>query len=204
MVQMWDSIPERSVIDRTINSLVSNNIAAELLDDFTLAKARILSMIPANTSVLTEGSATLNELGISQHIDNSPDYKSFRNEIFGISDIAHRLQTRRQMVNPDVVIGSAQAITESGHIYFASKSGSQIPPYAYSAKKVMLVVGTHKIVSSDDDAMRRIYERCVPMENARAQEAYGFGTSFNKLFVIMKEDLPDRTRVVFINRAIGF
>lgn len=201
---MWDTQASKESIDKTIGALLANNISAVLFDNPKAASDYVVSLIPKKSSVLTETSITIKEMGLMDYIDESKEYESFRSNIFGISDPSQRLKERRRMVNPEVVVGSAQAVTESGHIYFASKSGSQLPPYAYSANRVIIVVGTQKIVKSDEDAIRRINERCVPMENERALRAYGQGTSLNKLFVIMKEEIANRLTIVFINKSIGF
>ncbi len=201
---MWDIQASKKTVDKTIGALSANNISSILFDDPKTASDYVTSLIPKGSSVLTETSITLKEMGLMSRIDESEEYESFRSKIFGISDASQRLKERRRMVNPDVVVGSAQAVTSSGHIYFASKSGSQLPPYAYSASKAIIVIGTQKIVGSDEDAMRRIKERCVPMENERALKEYGHGTSLNKLFIILKEEIAGRLIVVFINKSIGF
>ena len=45
----------------------------------------------------------------------------------------------------------------------ASASGSQLGPYASGAGKVIFLVGTQKIVSDLEGAMRRIHEYVYPL-----------------------------------------
>ena len=201
---MWDTLQSDESIERTAGALRANNIAAEVFDRTDAVKAHVMSMLPDGASVLTSTSVTLDAIGISNEINESAKYVSFKKQIFGITDKASHLVERRRLVNPDYVIGSAHAITETGSIYVASGSGSQIAPYAYSAAHLMLIVGAQKIVKSDADAIRRIEEHCVPLEDARAMKAYGRGTSFNKLLVIRKEGTPGRTSVIFVRKVIGF
>ncbi len=188
----------------TMRALERNGIRAELFEDGEGAKARALSLVPKGASVLTATSITLDSLGISKDIDGNLGYASFRERFRSIGDADERLAARRALVNPDFALGSVQAVTRSGHLFFATKSGSQLPAYAYSAGNVILVVGTQKIVKDDAEAVRRIEERCVPMEQKRMMGAYGIGTSFNKMLVIRREDIEGRTRVLFVNREVGF
>ena len=191
-------------IERTVAALRANNIAAEVFDSTDAVKAHVISMLPEGASVLTSTSVTLDTIGISNEINESAKYVSFKKQIFGVTDKIAHIAERRRLVNPDYVIGSAHAITETGSIYVASGSGSQLAPYAYSAAHLILVVGAQKIVKTDADAIRRIEEHCMPMEDVRAMKAYGRGTSFNKLLVIRKEGAPGRTSVIFVRKVIGF
>jgi hypothetical protein len=72
------------------------------------------------------------------------------------------------------------------------------------AGKVILVVGTQKIVSDLEDARRRIDEYAFPLEDARAQAAYGVRSGVNKVLIINREWIPDRTTVVLVDEALGF
>jgi hypothetical protein len=83
-------------------------------------------------------------------------------------------------------------------------SGSQLGPYASGAGKVILVVGTQKIVSTLDEGLRRITEYAFPLEDARAQEAYGVHSAINKVLITNREINPGRTTVVLIDEVVGF
>ncbi len=200
---MWDILRSDDAIERTVQALRANNISADVFDKIEDAKAHIISMLPEGASVLTSTSVTLDTMGVSDLINESQKYISFKKQIFGIADKVALLNERRRLLNPDYVIGSAHAVTETGSIYVASASGSQIAPYAYGAAHLILVIGAQKIVKTDSDAMKRIEDHCVPLEDARAMKAYGRGTSFNKLLVI-KKDTPGRTSVIFVRKVIGF
>jgi hypothetical protein len=74
--------------------------------------------------------------------------------------------------SPDYVVGSVHALTEGGPLLIASASGSQLGPLVSGAGHVILVIGGQKIVSDVETGMRRIYEYCYPLEDARARRAY--------------------------------
>jgi hypothetical protein len=69
---------------------------------------------------------------------------------------------------------------------------------------VILVVGTQKIVSNLEEALRRIDAYAFPLENARAQAAYGIQSAVNKVLVINREANPGRITVVFVDEVLGF
>jgi hypothetical protein len=102
------------------------------------------------------------------------------------------------------MLGSVHALTETGSLVTASMSGSQLGPYASGAGRVILVVGTQKIVSDLEEALRRVNEYAFPLEDARAQAAYGIRSGVNKLLVINREVNPGRITVVLVDEVLGF
>ena len=113
-------------------------------------------------------------------------------------------EIRRLAAAPDVMLGSVHAVTESGTLVTASASGSQLGPYASGAGKVILIVGTQKIVSDLDEAFRRIEEYAFPLEDARAEAEYGIHSGVNKVLIVNRELTPGRITVVFVDEALGF
>ena len=113
-------------------------------------------------------------------------------------------EIRRLSAAPDVMLGSVQAVTETGSLVTVSASGSQLGPYASGAGHVILVVGTQKIVADLAEALRRIDDYVFPLEDARAQAAYGVHSGVNKVLIINREYTPGRITVVFVDEALGF
>jgi hypothetical protein len=113
-------------------------------------------------------------------------------------------EIRRLGAAPDVMLGSVHAVTETGSLLAASMSGSQLGPYVSGAGRVVLVVGTQKIVADLEEALHRIHEYAYPLEDARAQEAYGIRSAVNKVLVINREITPGRITVVLVDEVLGF
>ena len=84
----------------------------------------------------------------------------------------HR-EMRTLAASPDYVVGSVHALTEGGSLLIASASGSQLGPLVSGAGQVILVIGAQKIVRDVATGMRRIYEYCYPLEDARARGPTG-------------------------------
>jgi L-lactate utilization protein LutC len=113
-------------------------------------------------------------------------------------------EIRRLASAPDVMLGSVNAVTETGTLVVASAGGRQLGPYAAGAGRVILVVGTQKIVSNVEEALRRIHEYVLPLEDARAHAAYGVHSGVNKVLIVNRELTPGRITVVLVDEALGF
>jgi len=111
---------------------------------------------------------------------------------------------RRLGAAPDVMLGSVHAVTETGSLLTASMSGSQLGPYSSGAGRVILVVGTQKIVPDLEEGLQRIDEYSYTLEDARAQAAYGIRSAVNKILVINREIVPGRITVVLVDEVLGF
>jgi hypothetical protein len=53
-------------------------------------------------------------------------------------------------------------------------------------------------------ALRRVDEYAFPLEDARAQTAYGIHSAVNKVLIIHREFTPGRITVVLCDEALGF
>jgi acyl-CoA hydrolase len=103
---------------------------------------------------------------------------------------------------PDVFVSSVHALTEEGQMVIASASGSQLGPIATGAGRVILAVGAQKVVPDLTTALKRVDEYSYPIEDVRAQEAYGSHTAIRKLLVV-SGDFPGRTTVVLVREPVG-
>lgn len=71
------------------------------------------------------------------------------------------------------------------------------------AGRLILVVGSQKLVPDLDAAMRRIREVVFPWENDRVRERPGVDTSLDKVLLILGEWRPGRTTVVLVREPVG-
>ena len=86
-----------------------------------------------------------------------------------------------------------------------SSSGSQLAFYVYGAAKVIWVVGTQKIVKNLDEAFKRLYEYTLPLvSDLYIKEASYPGTSVDKILIVEKEPVPNRTTLIFVRERLGF
>lgn len=188
----------------TVGSCNNNGFTAAVAENSKEAKDMVCSIIPKQAEVFVMTSVTLDRSGISKAIDESGEYESVREKLNHMDPAIQKKEMRRLGAAPDWAVGSVHAVTEDGHLLIASNTGSQLCAYVYGAEKVVFVVGTQKIVKDDQEAVRRIYEHALPLENARAQQAYGIHSFVSKLLTINREVVPDRIKIVFVKEQLGF
>jgi L-lactate utilization protein LutC len=191
-------------VTRTTAALESNGINALRATTGEEAKRIVLDLIPDGSQVHHGASQTLEETGIVGELEGSGRYEPIRPRLWSMDRETEADEIRRLGAAPDVMLGSVHAVTETGSLVAASASGSQLAPYAAGAGKVILVVGTQKIVSDLDEGLRRIDEYVFPLEDARAEAAYGVHSGVNKLLIINREYIPGRITVVFVDEVLGF
>jgi acyl-CoA hydrolase len=200
----FTSLPDEHALAATVVALEEHGFSVEVADDLDAAQAAVLARIPEGSSVMTNTSVTLAETGIADAInDGGGRWESARNKMFAL-DFATQAQEMKAIGGqPDYALGSVHAITADGTLVIASASGSQLASYAWGAANVIFVVGAQKLVPTLDAAHQRIYQHSLPLEDARAQAAYGQHSQVGKVLEIHQE-LPGRIHIVVIRRQVGF
>src|SRR5207302_4433778 len=191
-------------VKRTIAALEANGIAALRAADLAEAKRLVLDLIPEGSEVHSGASQSLELTGVRDEIKESGRYEPIRPRIWSMDRNTQGDEIRRLGAAPAVMLGSVHAVTETGALLAASMSGSQLGPYVSGAGKVILVVGRQKIVSDLEEGLPRINEYAFPLEDARAQAAYGVHSAVNKVLIINREIVAERITVVLVGDAIGF
>src|SRR5438445_4186749 len=200
----WATKADDVRVKRTIAALEANGITALRAADRAEARRLVLELIPEGAEVHSGASQSLDLAGVSAEIETSGRYEPIRPRIWSMDRETQGDEIRRLGAAPDFMLGSVHAVTETGSLLAASMSGSQLGPYMSGAGRVILVVGTQKIVSDLEEGLQRIDEYAYPLEDARAQAAYGIRSAVNKVAVINREITPGRITVVFVDEAIGF
>ena len=191
-------------VERTAAALERNGFTVRRAANAHEARKIVLRLIPDGAEVHHGASQTLQLTGITEAIEASGRYRPVRPRIFGMDRQSQADEIRRLAAAPEVMLGSVHAVTETGSLMTASMSGSQLGPYASGAGRVILVVGTQKIVPGLEEGLRRIDEYALPLEDARAQEAYGVHSAVNKVLIVNREVSPGRVTVVLVDEALGF
>jgi LUD domain len=200
----WATKADDDRVKRTMAALEANGITALRAPDAAEAKRIVLDLIPEGSQVHHGASQSLDDTGITAEIETSGRYDALRPRIWSMDRKTQADDIRRLGAAPDVMLGSVHAVTESGSLVAASMGGSQLGPYVSGAGRVILLVGTQKIVSDLEEGLRRINEYSFPLEDARAQAAYGIHSAVNKVLIINREYAPGRITVVFIDEVLGF
>ena len=198
------TLPDEHALQATVVALEEHGFSVEVVDDLDAARKAVLARIPEASSVMTNTSVTLAETGIADAInDGGGRWESARNAMFALDFATQAQQMKAIGGQPDYALGSVHAITRDGTLVIASASGSQLASYAWGAANVIFVAGAQKLVPTLEAAHQRIYQHSLPLEDARAQAAYGQHSQVGKVLEIHQE-LPGRIHVVLIREAVGF
>ncbi len=200
----YAQMPTDEVIQKTVQALKQNGIAATVADKIDQAKQAVLDLVVEGSEVFTMSSMTLEALGIPKVINESGKYQSIRAKLNSMDRKTQGREMSRLGSAPEIAIGSVHAVTQNGQLLIASNSGSQLASYASSAEKVIWVIGAQKIVIDLDNGFKRIYEYSLPLEDVRAQKAYGVHSNVSKILIINKEIRPDRASVILVKQNLGF
>jgi L-lactate utilization protein LutC len=204
IVRRYGTVADDSRVKRAATALEANGIRVLRAANAAEAKELVLGLIDEGSEVHHGASISLDVAGITDEIDKSGRYESLRPRIFSMDRQTRADEIRRLSSAPEVMLGSVHAVTETGSLLAASMSGSQLGPYVSGAGRVILVVGTQKIVPDLEEGLRRIEEYAFPLEDARAQAAYGIHSAVNKVLIINREIVPGRITVVFVDEVLGF
>ncbi len=200
----FGTVADDARVTRTAAALEANGIRVLRAASPAEAKRIVLDLIPDGSQVHSGASQSLEVSGIIDEIERSPRYDPVRPRIRSLDRNTRADEVRRLSAAPDVMLGSVHAVTETGALLAASMGGSQLGPYASGAGRVILVVGTQKIVSDLEEGLRRINDYSFPLEDARAQAAYGIHSAVNKVLMINREIIPERITVVLVDEVLGF
>ena len=200
----FSNLASENQIERTIKALEANNIHTISAENGADAKKKLYEMIPAGAEVFTSSSVTLNTLGILDEVDKSGRYNSVRAKLEKMDPKTQGREMQKMGATPEYMIGSVHAVTETGCVIIASKTGSQLAGYVAAAAHVIWVVGTQKIVPTLEDGLSRLEKYTLPLEDARSLKAYGINSSINKLLIINKEYMPGRITMILVKENLGF
>ena len=183
--------------------LRERNFEVVIVDDGAAARKEVLSRLSEGASVHSGKSKTLEDSGIFEALMEGEQYDFIRKKTMKMDRQTQRDAIRVLWASPDVMLGSAHAVTEAGRIVVTSASGSQIGPIASGAGKVILVIGSQKLVPDLDSAFERIKEHVFPYEDARLREQMGVGTKITKTLILDSEFVPGRTTIVLVRQPLG-
>ncbi|SMO60122.1 lactate utilization protein [Halorubrum cibi] len=200
-----DDLPNAETVEATVANLEERGFDVVVVDDAEAALEAVTDRIPAGASVMNGHSTTLEEIGFDEFLGGDDhEWESLPDEIWSIDDDAERQAARRESQTADYFLGGINAIAETGELVAADLSGSRIGAYPFAAGNVIIVSGTNKVVPTLDDALDRLESVAYPLENERAQEAYGVESAIAKQLIYRRETEEGRTTVVLVREQLGY
>jgi hypothetical protein len=192
-----------TTLQRVAERIRERNIEALIVNNGEEARQIVLERIPKGAEVHSGKSRTLQDSGILDALQDPNQYNALRHQLVKMDRKTQAPEMRKLIASPSFMLGSVQAITEEGILVVASATGSQIGPYANTAGKVMLVIGSQKIVPDLETALRRMREYVLPWEDAQVRKAINIGTFVGKILIVEREWINERMTVVLVREPIG-
>jgi L-lactate utilization protein LutB len=200
-----DELADDETVEETVANLEANGFEVVVVDSADEALEAVQSQIPAGASVMNGHSTTLEEIGFDDYLsEGDHEWESLPDQIWSIDDDAERQAARRESQTADYFLGGINAISETGELVAADLSGSRIGAYPFAASNVVIVSGVNKIVPTLDDALDRLESVAYPLENERAQEAYGVESAIAKQLIFRQEVEEGRTTIVLVRDQLGY
>jgi len=191
-----------ATLEALAERLRARNFEVVILDDGAAAKAEVLARVPEGSQVHTGKSKTLEDIGIFEEFMENEKYDFIRRRTLKMDRKTQLDEMRKAGAAPDIMVNSAHAVTEAGQIVMTSATGSQIGPIAYGAGKLILVIGSQKVVPDLETALRRIEDYVIPYEEDRLNVAHGVA-KMNRTLILEGDHTPGRTTIILVRQPIG-
>ena len=204
----YSTLPDTVRLQKTIEAVKARGIMVELVETKEAALAKLQTLIPAGSVVMTGGSVTLTQIGLDALlISGNHPWRNFKADLVAEKDPTKQSAMRLQGTLAEYFLGSVNAIAETGELVFASATGSQLPAYAYSSRNVIWVAGAQKITPNLDEALRRVREYVLQMESERQKNVGNKGGSFIGRILIFEREpayLRRNLHLILVNEVLGF
>jgi hypothetical protein len=146
-------------IEIVLKSLKENRFnLVEFVEDANIVTKLVLDMIPLKASVGVPGSVTVRQIGLVAQL------KARGTSVIDVtapSNFAFE-ELARQALHADILLTSSNAITLDGKLVNIDGTGNRVAGIAFGPKRVILVIGTNKIVRDVEEAIWRIKNVIAP------------------------------------------
>jgi len=197
-------LPNEAAIARTVEALRARNIHVIVTNTGEEAHHALIQLLPEGAEICDSTSETLDAIGFTAFVRGNPRFTNLHDGYAAEPDLAKRNDLRRRASIADYFIGSVQAIAETGEVFVASATGSQLAPYAYAAKRVIWVVGVQKIAPTFDAAMQRVRGHTLARHDQWLADMGRAPTPIGKLGIIEHESQAGRITLILVKELLGW
>lgn len=212
----------REQVEKTIKNLEKNNIGAYFAKTREEVIPLIEKLVEKGSTVAVGGSVTLDEVGVLAHL-RSGRYEFLDRHKEGLSREAVT-EIFEKSFSADAYFCSSNAVTEDGELYNVDGNANRVAAIAFGPKKVIMIVGTNKIVPDIDAAIKRVKTVAAPKNCKRlscdtycmekghcADMEGGIGKGCDSpsricrhYLVSAKQTERNRINVILVDEALGY
>ena len=150
---------------KAVSALEKNGFAAAYFPDRISAAAHLLSLVADGSSVGFGGSMTIQTMDIKQKlVQKGCSLLDHAQE--GLT-LEERNAMRRKQLNADVFLCSSNAVTMQGEMVNIDGMGNRVAAMMFGPERVIIVIGTNKLVNTLEEAHIRIKTVAAPVNNKR-------------------------------------
>ncbi len=204
----YNTLASPEVVARTASALNEHGTETLTVKDGAAALEKIKELIPPGASVMNGSSVTLEQIGFIDYLKaNQHGWNNLHAAIVAEQDKDKKASLRRQALLSDYYLGSVHAVAATGEFVIASNTGSQLPHVVFSSPNLIFVVSTQKIVPTLDEAIKRLEDYVVPLEDEHMKKLYGVGTMLSKIVIFRRENQAitgRKVKMILVNEKLGF
>ena len=203
----FKTLPSLDIIQKTIESVQARGVNVIFVNDRGAALEKVKELIPPGAPVMTGASVTLKEIGLEEMLKNGQHpWQNLKAAILAEKDPENQRALRKQATLADYYLGSVNAISQTGELVIASMTGSQLPAYSFSSKNIIWITGVQKITTSLEEALRRVREYVLPLEDKHMKELGAPGSKIGKILIFESESpfLNRQITMILVNEELGF
>jgi len=150
---------------KVVSELEKNGFTATYFSGRASATAHLLSLVPDGASVGFGGSVTIQCMNLKQKLTQ----KSCMLLDHGIAGLSpeERIAIRRKQLSANVFLCSSNAVTMQGEMVNVDGTGNRVAAMMFGPERVIIAVGTNKLVNTLDEAHARIKAVAAPVNSKR-------------------------------------
>jgi len=205
-------VVDDATLERAVKGLTSKGHKVEVAKTKEEALQLIKASAPTSGSISLGHSTTLAQVGFVAWLKTSPlagvrNFKADAVKAMMSGDMAAHGRITNEGLLADVFYASVSAVTETGDLVWGDATGSRVA--GGTAGRLVLVVGSNKIVATFAEAEHRLMDYSRPLEGVRAGIAYNFPSyqgvvqNFGAIRAANPFGAP-RVHVIIVKEALGF
>ena len=203
----YETLATKEVVSKTIASLNANGVETIVVEKGSDALEKIKELIPKDASVMNGASKTLDQIGFVEYLKSGKhEWNNLHEAIVAEKDRGKQMILRKQAALSDYYLGSVHALSENGEFVIASNTGSQLPHIVFTSPNLIFVVSTKKIVPTLADAMKRLEDHVLPLEDKSIMGKFNIHTMLSKIVIFKRENpmMGRKVTMILVNEDIGF
>lgn len=197
-----------------IKALEKRNMRGYYCPDCATAVKLADELVPKNATASFGGSMTLSESGVMDMLKNRDDIHLIDRSKAKTPE--ETKQMYRDTFSSDVYFMSTNAITLDGELINIDGNGNRVAALIYGPDKVVMIVGMNKLVSTVEDAVKRVRDIAAPANGVRLNKQTPCATTgfchdcfspecmCSHTVITRRCYTADRIHVILVGESLGY